>query len=338
MITMTLVTQQKLQKSPTYQVLDAIRAATSQAAAGQVANMAYLVATTGLCGRTVNALVYALEKQHRVVAHSYEVPRREQIFSVLRYEPNDPRGGFGDRSSSRCHPAKAAKAAIPAPTFPVFEPALQHSISGNDEILAVGEPSSQHQAMAIAQVQSINRRAELCSSTVRQRSRFHHAHPANREAHRELQAVEDFELLFTSFFTAAPVATAAGEHENDAGIADEYIAVDETAVMTDDGATVTPDAQGNLPGARFSRRRMFTWAVRGGLASACHVARRRVAARRGLSVPFATAAFIGASPPGLLRRPLNQLYGGQGHILGPPKEKPPNRSEEGLGVGWSDFF
>ena len=226
---MTLVTQQKQQKSPTYQVLDAIRAATSQAALGQVANMSYLVATTGLCGRTVNALVYALEKQHRVVAHSYEVPRRQQIFSVLRYEPNDPRGGYGDRSSSRCHPAKAAKAATPAPSFPVFEPALQNSFSSNDEILAVGEQACQHPAMATAQAQSIHRRAELCSSTVRQRSRFHHAHPANREAHRELQAVEDFELLFTSFFTAAPVATAAGEHEHDAGIADEYIAVDETA-------------------------------------------------------------------------------------------------------------
>ena len=335
---MTLVTQQKQQKSPTYQVLDAIRAATSQAALGQVANISYLVATTGLCGRTVNALVYALEKQHRVVAHSYEVPRRQQIFSVLRYEPNDPRGGYGDRSSSRCHPAKASKAADPAPSFPVFEPTLQNSFSSNDEILAVGEPASQHPAMATAQAQSIHRRAELCSSTVRQRSRFHHAHPANREAHRELQAVEDFELLFTSFFTAAPVATTTGQLDHDAGIADENIAVAESAVITDDGSTVTPDAQGDLPGARFSRRRMFTWAVRGGLARACHVACRRVAARRGLRVPFATADFIGASPPGPLRRPLNQLYGGQGHILGPPKEKPPNHSEEGLGVGWSDFF
>jgi hypothetical protein len=66
----------------TYQVLDAILAG-----AGCIPE---IVEKTGLAYRTVNALVYALEKQGRVEAHDYEARRCHQNFKVLRYEVFPP--------------------------------------------------------------------------------------------------------------------------------------------------------------------------------------------------------------------------------------------------------
>lgn len=45
-----------------------------------------IVARTGLTYRTVNALVYALEKQGRVIAKDYDEQRCNQVFIVLRYQ------------------------------------------------------------------------------------------------------------------------------------------------------------------------------------------------------------------------------------------------------------
>jgi len=62
----------------TYQVLDAMLEGFDR--------IPSIVARTGLGYRTVNALVYALEKQGRVIAKDYDEQRCNQVFSVLRYE------------------------------------------------------------------------------------------------------------------------------------------------------------------------------------------------------------------------------------------------------------
>ena len=305
---MTLATQLKPQKSPTYLVLDAIRAAAQQdATTTRKANMAYLVAATGLSGRTVNALVYALEKQERVVAHTYEVPRREQIFTVLRYEPNEPRG-HRDRASNRCHPAKAAKASS-SPSI-----SLAHrSFAENDAQLDVSPADIENLNP------SIRRRAEICSSTVRQRSRFHHAHPANREAHRELQAVEDFELLFTSFFTAAPAVATAVESDDDAEMA---VTADIAAAVVEDEVPVVGGATPrNRGGIRPGAHRGSGW---------CSAVRRHPGGRRaGKWNSLATRA--GQAPPRQIRRPWEAHFGEFGHNAGPPKEKSPFQLRGGNG-------
>lgn len=62
----------------TYRVLDAMLEGFNQ--------IPSIVARTELSYRTVNALVYALEKQGRVVAQDYDAQRCNQIFTVLQYE------------------------------------------------------------------------------------------------------------------------------------------------------------------------------------------------------------------------------------------------------------
>jgi predicted transcriptional regulator len=62
----------------TYQVLDAMLAGATC--------IPEIVQQTGLAYRTVNALVYALEKQGRVEAHDYAARRCAQKFEVLHYD------------------------------------------------------------------------------------------------------------------------------------------------------------------------------------------------------------------------------------------------------------
>lgn len=62
----------------TYQVLDAILEGFTR--------IPSIVARTQLSYRTVNALVYALEKQGRVMAQDYDEQRCNQVFTVLRYQ------------------------------------------------------------------------------------------------------------------------------------------------------------------------------------------------------------------------------------------------------------
>ena len=298
---MTLATQLKSQKSPTYQVLDAIRAATTHqdvASSDRKANMSYLVTTTGLCGRTVNALVYALEKQGRVVAHSYEVPRREQVFTVLRYEPNEPRG-LSDRSPQRCHPAKSTKSSI-------VQSASQphHSLPDIGARLVASATADQ------AEKPSTRRRAEICSSTVRQRSRFHDAHPANREAHRESQAVEDFELLFSSFFSGLPAAVANEESDDEAELVvlEEVPAPQECLLQNSSiEPPTTPHQTISCPAFSRLARVRTAGIVRSAGRAGCKAPSRNMPARmdtHGYSRPF----------------------------LDPPKKNPHSRSEEGMGV------
>lgn len=318
---MTLATHLKPQKSPTYQVLDAIRAITSHqenASTGLKANMAYIVATTGLSGRTVNALVYALEKQHRVVAHSYDVARRHQIFTILRYEPNEPQA-LTERRTSRCHPAKSAKAIAQTP-----DPSLISSFPKLDASLADTKLELK------SQNQSTQRRAEICSSTVHQRSRFHHAHPANRAAHRELQAVEDFELLFTSFFTASPVLTDTDELDQ-IDVANEH---DNAFVQGEHVAPAVCEAAVGQNGGFF---RPPHWNAGPGAGSA---APRRTTSRRFFGAPRGSRRI--SPPPRASQSSLQQVHrpwpphhGGYWLIAGPPKEKPPlplTKREWGLGT------
>ena len=61
----------------TYKVLDAML--------DGVQNLPALSAETGLPYRTINALVYALEKQGRVVAQNYDARRCDQVFDVIQY-------------------------------------------------------------------------------------------------------------------------------------------------------------------------------------------------------------------------------------------------------------
>lgn len=79
----------------TYSVLDAILQGSTR--------LPLIAQATGLSYRTVNALVYALEKQGRVVAQNYEVQRCEQELTVLRYNayPSSNR-----QSTQRAHPAR----------------------------------------------------------------------------------------------------------------------------------------------------------------------------------------------------------------------------------------
>lgn len=69
----------------TYKVLDAMLAG--------VQNLPALTVATKLPYRTINALVYALEKQGRVVAKDYDEQRCNQVFNVIRYEaaPSAPK-------------------------------------------------------------------------------------------------------------------------------------------------------------------------------------------------------------------------------------------------------
>jgi hypothetical protein len=69
----------------TYQVLDAML--------DGFQNLPALAAATGLPYRTINALVYALEKQGRVVAQNYDKQRCDQVFDVIQYEaaPSAPK-------------------------------------------------------------------------------------------------------------------------------------------------------------------------------------------------------------------------------------------------------
>ena len=85
-------------KRPTYLVLDAILAAHQQ---GICATISAIAEATALAPRSISALIYALEKQHRVVAADYLPVRSQQQFSVIQYERNTCKG----RSSSRVHPA-----------------------------------------------------------------------------------------------------------------------------------------------------------------------------------------------------------------------------------------
>jgi hypothetical protein len=62
---------------PTYRVLSAIAAGANR--------IPLIVAATGLKTRTVNALIYSLEWQGRLVAADYTVQRGQQEFSILRY-------------------------------------------------------------------------------------------------------------------------------------------------------------------------------------------------------------------------------------------------------------
>ncbi len=73
---------------PTYRVLDAIAAGFNR--------LPLIVEVTGLKTRTVNALVYSLEWQGRLVAADYEVRRGEQKFSILRYEADRTRGKLNE--------------------------------------------------------------------------------------------------------------------------------------------------------------------------------------------------------------------------------------------------
>lgn len=62
----------------TYQVLDAMLEGFTR--------IPLIVTRTQLGYRTVNALIYALEKQGRVIAQDYDDQRCDQVFSVLQYE------------------------------------------------------------------------------------------------------------------------------------------------------------------------------------------------------------------------------------------------------------
>jgi hypothetical protein len=80
----------------TYQVLDAML--------DGFQNLPALTAKTGLSYRTINALVYALEKQGRVVAQNYDARRCNQVFDVIQYEaaPTAPKN---KRRIDAKHPA-----------------------------------------------------------------------------------------------------------------------------------------------------------------------------------------------------------------------------------------
>lgn len=90
------------QKAPTYRVLDALVAGTK--------TLTELSEATQINRRAVNAIIYSLECQSRVVAASYSVPRCEQRFAVLKYD-SDTRKGH-----DRVHPTKRLNSPVkPAP-------------------------------------------------------------------------------------------------------------------------------------------------------------------------------------------------------------------------------
>ena len=80
----------------TYQVLDAILDGFTR--------IPSIVARTQLSYRTVNALVYALEKQGRVIAQDYDDQRCNQVLTVLRYEATTA-SSRTKRSFDAQHPA-----------------------------------------------------------------------------------------------------------------------------------------------------------------------------------------------------------------------------------------
>ena len=90
----------------TYQVLDAL--------VGGATSIPLIVQATGLTYRTVNALVYALEKQSRVMALSYDKQRCNQEFVVLRYEAKQHRhkSRIYTEHPATLHAAKKAKKAL----------------------------------------------------------------------------------------------------------------------------------------------------------------------------------------------------------------------------------
>lgn len=63
---------------------------------------------TGIKRRSVNAFVYSLEKQNRVLADSYDVVRGEQQFSIISKKADPTKG------RPRIHPYQRLQRALPA--------------------------------------------------------------------------------------------------------------------------------------------------------------------------------------------------------------------------------
>lgn len=70
---------------------------------------------TGIHKRAVNAFVYSLEKQGRVLAQSYDVVRAEQSFQVIKREANPTKG------RSRVHPYKTVARKLPQQDGTAFD-------------------------------------------------------------------------------------------------------------------------------------------------------------------------------------------------------------------------
>lgn len=62
---------------------------------------------TGINKRAVNAFIYSLEKQGRVLAASYDVIRAEQTFQVIHKDADPTKG------RSRVHPYKTVERKLP---------------------------------------------------------------------------------------------------------------------------------------------------------------------------------------------------------------------------------
>jgi hypothetical protein len=77
---------------------------------------------TEISYRTVNALLYALEKQDRVIADDYEKERRNQVFEVLQYEAPTARGRG---AAPRVHPTKRGMPAVLAAAADAAAEAIQ---------------------------------------------------------------------------------------------------------------------------------------------------------------------------------------------------------------------
>lgn len=83
----------------TTQILEAI--------SGGNKTISAISARTGIHKRAVNAFVYSLEKQGRVLAQSYDVVRAEQSFQVVNREADPTKG------RSRVHPYKTVARKLP---------------------------------------------------------------------------------------------------------------------------------------------------------------------------------------------------------------------------------
>jgi hypothetical protein len=93
-------TQSTTEIGPTASVINALLASPSS-------TLCQLSMATGIHRRTINAVVYALEIQRRVLAADYSVARRDQLFTVIRAEkvaPSDDVPAY-----ARVHPKVAMK-------------------------------------------------------------------------------------------------------------------------------------------------------------------------------------------------------------------------------------